>query len=49
MCEILKINFGEKCYMSAALLLDQGIYFTTFDFVHKKFNDSLFAINAIDK
>jgi hypothetical protein len=38
MCEILKINFAEKCYMSAALLLDQGIYFTTFDFVHKNAN-----------
>lgn len=38
MCEILKINFGEKCYTSAALLLDQGIYFSTFDFVHKNAN-----------
>ena len=38
MCEILRINFGEKCYMSAALLLDQGIYFSTFDFVHKNAN-----------
>lgn len=38
MCEILRVNFGEKCYMSAALLLDQGIYFSTFDFVHKKAN-----------
>jgi len=38
MCEMLQVNFGEKCYMSASLLLDQGINFTTFDFVHKNAN-----------
>ena len=35
MCEYLLIQFGERCYMSASLLVTNTIYFDTFDFVHK--------------
>lgn len=35
MCEFLQTKFGEKCYMSAELLIENTIYFDTF-FIHEK-------------
>ena len=35
MCAYLQSEFGEKCYMSAKLLVSNTIYFSTFDFVHQ--------------
>ena len=35
MCAYLQSEFGEKCYMSANLLVSNTIYFSTFDFVHQ--------------
>ena len=37
MCDFLKNIFGEKCYMSAELLIINTIYFDTFD-VHQEVN-----------
>jgi len=34
MCAYLESKFGEKCYMSANLLVANTIYFSTFDVVH---------------
>ncbi len=34
MCAYLKSEFGERCYMSANLLVSNTIYFSTFDVVH---------------
>ena len=34
MCTYLESKFGEKCYMSANLLVANTIYFSTFDVVH---------------
>ena len=35
MCSYLETKFSEKCYMSAILLVNNDIYFSTFDIVHK--------------
>ena len=35
MCSYLDTNFGERCYMSALLLVDNNIYFSTFKVVHQ--------------
>jgi len=35
MCAYLQSEFGEKCYMSANLLVSNTIYFSTFDVVHQ--------------
>ncbi len=35
MCNFLQNTFGERCYMSAELLMESTIYFDTF-FIHKK-------------
>lgn len=37
MCSFLETEFGEKCYMSAELLIKNTIYFDTF-FIHEKVN-----------
>ncbi len=34
MCAYLESEFGERCYMSAVLLVKHTIYFSTFDVVH---------------
>jgi len=34
MCAYLETEFGERCYMSANLLVANTIYFSTFDVVH---------------
>ena len=34
MCDYILIEFGEKCYMSANLLIKNTIYFNTLDVVH---------------
>ena len=36
MCSYLETQFGEKCYMSSQLLVQNTIYFSTFDWVHNK-------------
>ena len=36
MCSYLESQFGERCYMSAQLLVQNTIYFSTFDWVHNK-------------
>ena len=38
MCEFLKKEFQETCYMSASLLVENTIYFDTINFVHKNAN-----------
>jgi len=38
MCNYLQSEFGEICYMSANLLVENTIYFSTFDAVHKNTN-----------
>jgi len=35
MCAYLQSEFGERCYMSANLLVQNTIYFSTFDVVHQ--------------
>ena len=38
MCAYLQSEFGERCYMSAKLLMSNTIYFSTFDVVHQNAN-----------
>ena len=38
MCAYLQSEFGERCYMSAKLLISNTIYFSTFDVVHQNAN-----------
>ncbi len=38
MCAYLESEFGERCYMSANLLVKNTIYFSTFDVVHQNAN-----------
>ena len=37
MCDILLNEFGEKCYMSANLLIRNTVYFDTF-YIHESAN-----------